>query len=111
MVRGRETSTGRVAIAIAIVVAGAVALVIGAGCVKRQTAGSSPITGTCEGACEHYTSCKRTDDPKMLRECVRDCTAIYTDDRGVEDTETLGLFERLDCEAAVSFVEGSTAQN
>lgn len=81
------------------------ALALGA-CVKRQTLGSRQVTGTCEGACEHYASCKKGDDPALLRRCVRECKVIYADDAGVEDTETLGLFERLDCEEAIGFVEG-----
>jgi hypothetical protein len=89
----------------------AFAIAFGAACVKRQTQGSSQVSGTCEGACQHYVSCKRSDDPRVLRECVRDCATIYTDDNGVEDSETLGLFERLDCEETISFVEGETAQN
>ena len=104
MVRARVTWVG-LAIALAI------ASVSGTSCVKRQTAGSSAISGSCEGACRHYVSCKRSNDPSLLRECVRDCASIYTDDTGAEDAETLGLFERLDCEEAVSFVEGSTARN
>lgn len=76
-------------------------------CVKRQTRASAPITGSCEGACEHYVSCKRSDDPALLRKCVRECKTFYADDSGVEDAETLGLFERLDCDEAVSFVEGA----
>jgi hypothetical protein len=104
MVRARGTSTW---LALAV----AATLVVAVSCVKRQTAGSSRIIGTCEGACQHYVSCKRTDDPGLLRECVRDCALIYTDDNGVEDAETLGLFERLDCEEAISFVEGTTAEN
>lgn len=88
-----------------LLVALAVALAL-AGCVKRQSLGSRQVTGTCEGACEHYTSCKRSDDPGLLRQCVRECKAFYTDDKGVEDAETLGLFERLECDEAIGFVEG-----
>ncbi len=100
MVVGRITS-----LSTPLAIALAIALAAGA-CVKRQTLGSQQVTGTCEGACEHYVSCKKSDDPALLRRCVRECRSFYTDDSGAEDAETLGLFERLDCEETVSFVEG-----
>jgi hypothetical protein len=66
-------------------------------------------TGTCDGACEHYTSCKGTEDRLITDACLRECAEIFVDDGDV-DTESLREFEQLDCEAVIGFVEGNSEQ-
>lgn len=79
-------------------------------CVKAATFGPRGTgTGTCEGACRHYTSCKGTKDKQVTHACVVECTEIFVDD-GEPDAESLKEFERLSCPDAVAFVEGSSGR-
>lgn len=72
-----------------------------------QASTAHAVTGTCAGACEHYVSCKHQDnDNALYNACTSQCRYIFSD-RGVQDHATLRDFERLDCPATVSFVEGS----
>jgi hypothetical protein len=41
----------------------------------------------------------------VYRACVRECVETFAVD-GVQDVETLGHIELLDCEETVGFVEG-----
>lgn len=79
-------------------------------CVRQATFGPRGTgTGTCEGACRHYTSCKGTSDRGVRDACIQECTEIFIED-GEADTESLKEFERLSCEDAVAFVEGSSGR-
>ncbi len=62
------------------------------------------LTGTCEGACEHYLGCRGGYDDESLAVCVEECGGVFS------DSESLRAYESLECEAAVSFVEGSSGR-
>jgi hypothetical protein len=75
-----------------------------AGCAKPRYVVYRRLTGTCEGACDYYLACKRSDDDTARQACVAECREIFA------TAETLKDFERLDCEDAIAFVEGSSGR-
>ena len=58
------------------------------------------LTGTCEGACDHYLECKGGGDATM---CIADCRQVFSDD------ESLRAFESLSCADTIEYVEGHRA--
>jgi hypothetical protein len=75
-------------------------------CVRAIRHRTTYATGTCEGACRHYTTCKRTEDRFAFDGCMRECREIFMED-GELDTGSLKEFEQLDCPEVIAFVEGS----
>jgi len=75
--------------------------------VRTRNAGYS--TGTCEGACRHYTSCRGSEDAVTFDSCVRECSDIFVTDGDI-DSESLKEFEQLECADAISFVEGASGR-
>jgi hypothetical protein len=65
------------------------------------------VSGTCEGACEHYVECKGAPsaDQHDFDVCVAECQDIFVD-HGRTDHESLSDFENLDCDDTVAFVDG-----
>lgn len=63
-------------------------------------------SGTCDGACRHYVSCKDDDSPAAFQGCMADCREIY-EFEGEQDRESLTEFEDLECKDAVAFVDGT----
>jgi len=70
-----------------------------ASCLVRMIQGRR-LTGTCDGACNHYLDCKNERHPDALDACVSDCAQVFS------DTESLRAFESLSCANAVEYVEG-----
>jgi len=66
----------------------------------------SSQTGTCDGACRHYLDCKDDSADTSLRTCMAECSDIFVHE-GEPDRDSLRVFESLECEAAVGFVEGN----
>lgn len=62
-------------------------------------------TGTCDGACRHYLSCKDDDSAGAHGACVAECSEIFVHE-GKPDRDSLRVFEGLECKAAVAFVDG-----
>ena len=62
--------------------------------------------GTCQGACDHYLTCKDDGRPDVFRQCVVECRDIFVS-HGQPDRGSLRDFEELDCEDTVAFVEGT----
>lgn len=58
------------------------------------------VTGTCEGACDHYLECKGGGSTDA---CVADCREVFS------DPESLRAFESLSCADTVEYVEGPRA--
>lgn len=80
----------------------AIALVLGAllgGCVVRYVMGPQ-LTGTCEGACEHYAQCKGGISKDTRAACLDECPGVFA------DRESLMAFESLSCEDTIEYVEG-----
>jgi hypothetical protein len=78
-------------------------------CMRYVRSGSPDTTGTCEGACEHYVDCKRSDSEAMRGTCLAECREIFVY-QGEPDRESLEQFEELECEAAVAFVDGDSGR-
>jgi hypothetical protein len=70
-----------------------------AGCVVRYVMGPK-LTGTCDGACDHYASCKGGVSKDVAKACRTECPGVFS------DRESLMAFESLSCEDTVEYVEG-----
>ena len=68
-------------------------------CIVR-TVHTRPLTGTCEGACEHYARCKGGITKDTREACLDECPGVFA------DRESLMAFESLSCPNAVDYVEG-----
>jgi len=86
-----------------------IALLASIGCTRRHVVRRAQPQGSCDGVCAHYLRCKKTKGDETRSACVRECLATYSTD-GVQDAETLGHLENLDCEAILGFVEGTTGR-
>ncbi len=78
-------------------------------CIRYSTGGGYVrFTGTCEGACNHYLSCKsaRGQYPgdKTRVACEAECAEIFS------TSEPIIVFESLTCEDTIAFVEGSSGR-
>jgi len=76
----------------------AIALLI-TGCVVHRLMGPR-LTGTCEGACAHYTECKPGHPDGDRMRCNVECPEVFS------DRDSLMAFESLACSDAVEFVDG-----
>jgi hypothetical protein len=74
--------------------------VLVAGCIARSITGRR-LTGTCDGACDHYLSCKQRDDQASRQRCLSECPQVFS------DAQSLRMFENLSCRDAVEFVDGT----
>jgi hypothetical protein len=70
-------------------------------CVVRQIMGGPRLTGTCDGACGHYVSCKSGADIEDKRRCDAECPDVFS------DRDSLMAYESLSCHDAVEYVDGS----
>jgi hypothetical protein len=70
-----------------------------ASCVVNRLMGPR-LTGTCDGACQHYVSCKsgKADGAR----CRAECPDVFA------DRDSLMAFESLSCKNAVEYVEGKS---
>ncbi|HEY0195558.1 MAG TPA: hypothetical protein VGC42_30800 [Kofleriaceae bacterium] len=73
------------------------------GCVVRRLTGPR-LTGTCDGACDHYVECKPGHRPVDRERCVRECPDAFS------DRDLLMAYESLGCEDAVEYVDGTHAR-
>ncbi len=73
------------------------------GCVVRHLVGPR-LTGTCEGACSHYTDCKRGATRADRDRCRAECPDVFS------DRDSLMAYESLSCADAVEYVDGSQRQ-
>ena len=89
--RGRSVRRGLVA---------GVVLALIAGCVVQRLTGPR-LTGTCEGACSHYVSCKQGAGPPERARCEAECPQVFG------DRDSLMGYESLSCADAVEYVDGS----
>jgi hypothetical protein len=69
-------------------------------CVRQPGAAQRNVTGTCQGACDYYLACKRDDDTQRWSACMTDCNEFFSNEQALRE------FERMECDAVVSFVEG-----
>jgi hypothetical protein len=80
----------------------AIAMLI-ASCVVHQLMGPR-ITGTCDGACDHYIACKPGHSDVDKKRCKNECPDVFT------DRDSLMAFESLSCPNAVEYVDGATTR-
>jgi hypothetical protein len=71
------------------------------GCVVRQMMMGPRLTGTCDGACQHYMECKTAGTPVDRTRCNTECPDVF------EDRDSLMAYESLSCPDAVDFIDGS----
>jgi hypothetical protein len=83
-----------------LVIGALIAMTI-ASCVVRRIMGGPRLTGTCDGACAHYVSCKSGAGAEERRRCNRECPDVFS------DRDSLMAYESLSCPDAVEYVDGS----
>ena len=69
-------------------------------CAVMRTFTGRRVTGTCQGACERYVSCKAGSTDRDLQRCLSECPDVFS------DPESIGAFESLECADAVGYVDG-----
>lgn len=70
-------------------------------CVVRRIM-APRLTGTCDGACAHYVSCKPGAGAPDKQRCTQECPDVFS------DRESLMAFESLTCPDAVEYVDGTS---
>jgi hypothetical protein len=71
-----------------------------AGCiVQRQT--TPRLTGTCDGACDHYLACKPGHSDADRTRCASECPDVF------RDPDSLMGYESLSCHDAVEYIDGT----
>jgi hypothetical protein len=81
-----------------------VALGAAAACRMEGSYRTQHLTGTCDGACDHYLGCKHDRDPAAKLACRRECSEVF------QDEESLRAFESLDCSDTIEYVEGDSGR-
>ena len=81
-----------------LVVGTAIACSLGSCIVKRLT--TPQLTGTCDGACDHYIECKPGHPDKDRSRCTSECPDVF------RDPDSLMAYESLSCSDAVEYVDG-----
>lgn len=79
------------------------AVLASSACAVVRTFTGRTVTGTCAGACDHYSRCKPGSTPQDRSRCLVECPQVFS------DRDSLGAYESLSCEDAVAFVEGDPA--
>ncbi len=72
-----------------------------ASCVVNRLMGPR-LTGTCEGACDHYISCKAGKVDKV--QCRNECPGVFA------DRDSLMAFESLSCPNAIEYGDGKSTK-
>ena len=73
---------------------------LAASCVVRRLTGPR-LTGTCDGACDHYVECKPTHASRDADRCHAECPQVFS------DRDSLMAYESLSCPDAVEYIDGS----
>jgi hypothetical protein len=82
----------------------ALAISLAAACHPPRFLTGPRLSGTCEGACDHYFDCRGGAQSERARtHCVADCHDVFSDE------DSLRAFESLSCPDAVEYVEGARA--
>jgi hypothetical protein len=69
-------------------------------CAVMRTFTGRRVTGTCQGACDRYVSCKAGATDGDRQRCLSECPDVFS------DPESIGAFESLECADAVGYVDG-----
>jgi len=73
------------------------------GCIVKRFTGPQ-LTGTCDGACSHYTQCKPGHGDNERKRCLAECPDVFS------DRDSLMAYESLTCDDAVEYVDGNAAK-
>jgi len=71
-------------------------------CIVKQFSTGPKLTGTCEGACEHYVECKPGHPKAAEQRCRTECPEVFTDE------DALRGFESLSCKDTLEYVDGTS---
>ncbi|MEO8548709.1 MAG: hypothetical protein ABI678_02000 [Kofleriaceae bacterium] len=77
-------------------------------CIVKQFSTGPRLTGTCEGACDHYVECKPGHPSEAMTRCQTECPQVFSDE------DSLRGFESLSCKDTLEYVDGNSpraAQN
>jgi hypothetical protein len=69
-------------------------------CIVKQFSTGPRLTGTCEGACEHYVECKPGHPQDAMARCRTECPDVFSDE------DSLRGFESLSCKDTLEYVDG-----
>jgi hypothetical protein len=86
------------------VVRGLVLGALVAGCIVKHVE-SPRLTGTCDGACDHYVQCKPGHAQIDRDRCARECPDVFA------DADSLMAYESLSCQDAVEYVDGMSPRS
>lgn len=71
-------------------------------CIVKQFSTAPRVTGTCEGACEHYVECKPGHPSEAMDRCRTECPQVFSDE------DSLRGFESLSCKDTLEYVDGNS---
>jgi hypothetical protein len=69
-------------------------------CIVRRFTGPR-LTGTCDGACDHYIECKPEHSDTDAQRCRSECPEVFS------DRQSLMEYEKMSCQNAVEYVDGT----
>lgn len=70
------------------------------GCIVKRLH-SPRLTGTCEGACDHYIACKDGHSDADGQRCRAECPDVFS------DPDSIMAYESLSCRDAVEYIDGT----
>ena len=73
-----------------------------AACIVKTFSTGPRLTGTCDGACEHYIECKPGHPEEAKTRCRAECPEVFSDE------DSLRSFESLSCKDTLEYVDGPT---
>lgn len=79
----------------------ALLIILVTSCVVKRIVSGPRLTGTCEGACDHYIECKAGARKEDRVRCETECPDVFS------DRDSLMAYESLSCRNAVEYVDGT----
>jgi hypothetical protein len=80
----------------------ALLMMLSTSCIVKHLVQTGPrLTGTCQGACDHYIECKPGAHKEDRARCETECPDVFS------DRDSLMAYESLSCSDAVEYVDGT----
>jgi len=79
----------------------ALLIVLLTSCIVKRFVSGPRLTGTCQGACDHYIECKAGAQKADRIRCETECPDVFS------DRDSLMAYESLSCTNAVEYVDGT----
>lgn len=79
----------------------ALVIVLLTSCIVKRFVSGPRLTGTCQGACDHYIECKAAAQKADRVRCETECPDVFS------DRDSLMAYESLSCTNAVEYVDGT----